>query len=84
MEKEPDGRFKLSQPHLIAQVLKDLWFDEKTNVKQTPASGGQVLQRELDKPSMAEDFHYRSVVGKVTFLEKLTRPDIAVAVHQCA
>ena len=43
-----------------------------------------MLQRELDAPSRAEDFHYRSVVGKVNFLEKSTRPDIAVAVHQYA
>ena len=32
---------------------------------------------------MADDFHYRSVVGKTNFLEKSTRPDIAVAVQQC-
>ena len=29
-------------------------------------------------------FHYRSVIGKLNFLEKSTRPDIAYAVHQCA
>jgi hypothetical protein len=84
VEKQPDGRMKLSQPHLIKQVLDDLWFNAKTNPKPTPAPGGQVLQRELEAPSMAEDFHYRSVVGKVNFLEKSTRPDIAVATHQCA
>jgi hypothetical protein len=33
---------------------------------------------------MNDDFHYRSVIGKANFLEKSTRPDIAVAVHQCA
>jgi hypothetical protein len=33
---------------------------------------------------MTDDFHYRSVVGKTNFLEKLTRPDIAVTTHQCA
>jgi hypothetical protein len=33
---------------------------------------------------MKEEFHYRLVIGKANFLEKSTRPDIAVAVHQCA
>lgn len=84
VEKQSDGTMKLSQPHLIAQVLSDLWFDNKTNVKQTPAPGGQVLKREMEAKGMAEDFHYRSVIGKTNFLEKSTRPDIAVAVHQCA
>ena len=84
VEKQADGRTKLSQPHLIRQILDDLWFNEKTKSKPTPAPGGQVLQREIDAEVMADDFHYQSVVGKTNFLEKSTRPDIAVATHQCA
>ena len=33
---------------------------------------------------MTPDFHYRSVIGKLNFLEKLTRLDISVCMHQCA
>lgn len=33
---------------------------------------------------MSEDWHYRSVIGKLNFIEKSTRPDIAYAFHQCA
>ena len=33
---------------------------------------------------MSEELDYRSVIGKLNFLEKSTRPDIAYAVHQCA
>ena len=29
-------------------------------------------------------FNYRSVIGKLNFLEKSTHPDLAYAVHQCA
>ena len=29
-------------------------------------------------------FNYRSVIGKLNYLEKITRPDISYAVHQCA
>jgi hypothetical protein len=84
VEKQADGRTKLSQPHLIKQILDDLWFNEKTKSKPTPAPGGQVLEREADAESMNDEFHYRSVIGKANFLEKSTRPDVAVAVHQCA
>jgi hypothetical protein len=43
-----------------------------------------VLQRETDAEAMADNFHYRSVVAKGNFLEKSTRPDITVTMHQCA
>ena len=33
---------------------------------------------------MTNEFNYCSVIGKLNFLEKSTRPDIAYAVHQCA
>jgi hypothetical protein len=33
---------------------------------------------------MKDEFYYQSVIGEANFLEKFTRPDIAVAVHQCA
>jgi hypothetical protein len=84
VEKQADGRTKLSQPQLIEQILGDLWYNDRTKPKPTPAPGGQVLERELDAEPMNDNFHYRSVMGKANFLEKSTRPDIAVAVHQCA
>jgi hypothetical protein len=84
VEQQDDGTLKLSQPQLIKQILDDLWFNERTKSKPTPAPGGQVLEREDDSETMNDDFHYRSVIGKANFLEKSTRPDIAVAVHQCA
>jgi hypothetical protein len=84
VEKQGDGTLKLSQPQLIKQILDDLWFNDRTKSKPTPAPGGQVLEREDDAEPMNEDFHYRSVIGRANFLEKSTRPDIAVAVHQCA
>jgi len=37
----------------------------------------------LGKPFKG-DFDYRSVVGKLNYLEEGSRPDIAYAVHQCA
>ena len=31
-----------------------------------------------------DSFNYRSVIGKLNYLEKSSRPDIAYATHQCA
>jgi hypothetical protein len=36
------------------------------------------------KNNMKEDWHYWSIIGKLNFLEKSTRPDISYVVHQCA
>ena len=33
---------------------------------------------------MTPEFHYRSVIGKMNFLEISTRLDISVSIHQCA
>jgi hypothetical protein len=60
VEKQPEGRRKLSQPQLIEQILGDIWYNGRTKPKPTPAPGGQVLERELDAKPMNENFHYRS------------------------
>jgi hypothetical protein len=79
-----NGTIKLSQPHLIQQILDDLGFNERTGTKPTPAATSVKLSRDLHGEPFNEDWHYRSVIGKLNFLEKSTRLDIAYAVHQCA
>jgi hypothetical protein len=56
VEKQSDGRTKLSQPQLVEQILRDLWYNDRTKSKPTPAPGGQVLERELDAEPMNDDF----------------------------
>mgnify|MGYP000037346529 CR=1 FL=1 len=58
VEKQADGRTKLSQPQLIKQILNDLWFNDLIKVKPTPAHRGQVLEREIDAEPMNDNFHY--------------------------
>lgn len=84
VEQMEDGAIKLSQPHLIQQVIDDLGFNERTKGKETPAKSTERLHRDLHSEPMNEKWHYRSVIGKLNFIEKSTRPDIAYAVHQCA
>ena len=39
---------------------------------------------DLGEPRFDNSFNYRRVIGKLLYLEKSTRPELAYAVHQCA
>ena len=85
ISKKQDGTFHLTQPHLIESILKDLRLDgEDTKTKDIPAQSSKILTAHPDSPDFDNNFHYRSVIGKLNYLEKCTRPDISYAVHQCA
>ena len=43
-----------------------------------------MLKRDDHEPSYECSSNYRKVIGKLNFLEKSSRPDIAYATHQCA
>jgi hypothetical protein len=84
IQQAVDGRFTLTQPHLIQQILDDLGFKENSKTKKTPALASKILQRDIFGDTFQETWLYRSVVGKLNFLEKSTRGDISYPVHQCA
>jgi Reverse transcriptase (RNA-dependent DNA polymerase) len=87
IESLPNGAIKVTQPHLIQSLLNDLNFNERRGMKATPAASTVKLHRDVhgvDFNEEEEKWHYRSVIGKLNFIEKSTRPDIAYAVHQCA
>ena len=79
-----NGLIKLSQPHMIQQILDDLGMGDNTKAQPTPAVPSVKLNRDLHGKPFSEEWHYRSVIGKLNFLEKSTRADLAYAVHQCA
>ena len=86
-----DGSIKLEQPHLIDSILIDLGLldengMEKPNVsvKHTPALTTRIIGPDRDGAPFDYPWDYRSVIGKLNFLEKSTRPDLAQSVHQCA
>ena len=84
IQKLADGSIVLTQPHLIDSIIQDLHLQNASNSKTTPAITSKVLHKDADGTDMTPEFHYRSVIGKLNFLEKSTRPDISVSVHQCA
>ena len=84
IKRHTDGSVHLSQPQLIDPIVKDLHLQANSNPKSTPAVTSTLLHKDTDGPEMLPEFHYHSVISKLNFLEKSTRPDISVSVHQCA
>jgi hypothetical protein len=79
------SKFKLSQPHLIQDIITELRLDKgNVAVKQTTGASSRPLLRHPDSPDFDDHFDYRRIVGKLNYLEKCTRLDISCAVHQAA
>jgi len=85
IQRMNDGKIKLSQPHLIDQILHDLKMDvENMKVKDTPCKSSEILKAGTHSKPFDQSFHYRSLIGKLNYLEKGTRSDISYITHQCA
>jgi hypothetical protein len=94
IERLPDGAIKFTQPHLIDNILRDLGLLRKegdegepkyeTKTCDTPAQSTTILSRDTEGQPHEASWSYRSVIGKLNFLEKSSRPDLAYAVHNCA
>jgi len=78
-----DGQIKMSQTGLIQQILKDVGIENDSKCHDTPAVT-EPLKRHEDAQPFNASWEYRSVLGKLAYLAKNTRPDIEYAVHQCA
>ena len=84
VEKLDNRNYSLTQPHLIQSILDILGFCDNTKPKGLPALSSKILHKDTGGEPFNEKWSYCSVVGKLNFLEKSTRPEIAYAVHQCA
>jgi hypothetical protein len=79
-----DKTINLTQPHLIDQIVKDLKMNDKTKSNDILACSSRILKRNLKGVPFDNTFHYRSVIGKLKYLEKATRSDTSYIMHQCA
>lgn len=82
---DEDG-FTLSQPFLIDRIIKALNFDPavtKGSRGNTPVAY-PLLSKDEDGLGRKAAWSYRSVIGMLGYLQGTTRPDISMAVHQCA
>ena len=85
IERKSNGTFHLTQKRLINSILEDVGLSgTNVAVKSTPMASSKLLSRHPNSPSFNGHFNYRRVIGKLLYLEKSTRPDLAYAVHQCA
>ena len=83
--KKHDGTIHLTQPHLIDQILTDLKMTSPLlEPKDTPAMTSRTLHRHDSSPPHDGSFHYRSVLGRLGYLETGSRIDIAYICHQLA
>ena len=83
LERKGTNEIIFTQPHLIDDILNDLGLKHANDGKETPAASSRILTRNDDGVDHHKPFHYRSVIGKLKYLEKATRPDISFATHQC-
>jgi histone deacetylase 1/2 len=56
----------------------------KTKTVDTPMHSTIIIPRDKEGKPHSANWSYCSIIGKLNFLEKLTRPEIAYAVHMCA
>jgi hypothetical protein len=83
----PDS-FELSQPYLIDRLLQFLGlcnnaFATAANPSSTPVAKG-LLHRDLAGKPRKLSWKYRTAVGMLSYLQNMSRPEIAMAVHQTA
>ena len=83
INKEDCGRIHVSQPHLIKQIIEQA-FQTNAKPRCTPAKASTILKQHRNLSSYTPEFNYKSIIGKLNYLERGTRSDISYATHQCA
>jgi hypothetical protein len=71
--------YHLTQPALIDRIIKTIPLKDE-RLHDTPAD--KILYKGGEPRKT--DFHYRSAVGQLNYLTASSRPELMVAVHQCA
>ena len=73
------------QPVLIDSILNkvNILNQEKLKMHDTLVKA-PLLHKHENGEIRLEDWDYRSIIGKLSYLCQNTRPDIEFAVHQCA
>lgn len=84
IDRHDDDTIHMTQPQLINSIIKELNFQNDTKTATSPALTTRILGAGKNNEPHNAEWHYRRIIGKLNFLEKSCRPDIACAVHQAA
>eukprot|EP00984_Skeletonema_dohrnii_P032799 scaffold27521_cov99-Skeletonema_dohrnii-CCMP3373.AAC.2 len=86
-----DGSFELTQPHLIKRIVDMLKLNGNNEWGQVAKSRATPSEKKIlskdsngSRRKYESDWKYRTAIGMLTYLQGNTRPDLSVAVHQCA
>ena len=74
---------EFSQPSLIDKVIKTVGLEHDSKQHQTPAVSPP-LSDNKEGAERETTWNYRSAIGQLSYIARNTRPDIEMAVHQCA
>ena len=78
------GDVALTQEHLISRIIAACNIDKsEMNGRDTPV-GKPLLNKDLNGTARKHKWNYRSVIGMLGYLANSTRPELSMAVHQCA
>jgi hypothetical protein len=67
------GTIELTQPHFSDSIISDLAFKENAKGKNTPAPSTASINQDVNGNDYDKSWDYRSVIGKLNFLEKSTQ-----------
>ena len=70
IERTSANEIIFTQPHLIDDILNDLGLQHAKEGKETPAASSRILTRNEHGAVHDKSFHYRSIIGKLNYLEK--------------
>ena len=79
-----DKSFDLTQPFLIERITAFLEIDKGCMNEQETSVGKPLLNNDLNGVPRKYTWEYHGAIGVLTYLTGSVRPDIAMAVHQCA
>ena len=82
-----DGSIHLSQPKMIERALRVVGLDPedtRTKMHDTPANSSKLLDQDPNAKARLQRWNYRSAVGCLSYIQCMIRPDITMAVQQCA
>ena len=84
IEKQEDGTIQMNQPQLIQTIIDEINFNHDTKPSIIPTQSSKILSSGTSLPLHNANWKYRRIIGKLNYLEKSCRPEIACAVHECA